>query len=88
MTPIELNGQLNWPKQTIHRLWQPMIENSLLEHQNERLHLPRRTMEMSASLAHPAVNRTISPQTLVRIARELGEIINFVFPVKTGNDLR
>ena len=45
-------------------------------------------MEMAASLTYLAVNRTICPQTLVRIARELGEIINFVFPVKTGNDLR
>ena len=79
LTPIELNGQLNWPKQTIHRLWQPMIENSLLEHQNERLQLTR-TMEMAASLTHLTVNRTICPQTLVRIAREVGEIINFVRP--------
>ena len=57
-----------------------MIENSLIERQNERLQLTPRTMEMAASLTLLAVNRTIFPKTLVRIAREVGEIINFVCP--------
>ena len=84
LTPIGLNGQLNWPKQTIHRLWQPMIENSLIERQNERLQLTPRTMETAASLNHLTVNRTICHQILLRIAREVGETINFVRPETLG----
>ncbi len=84
LTPTELNGQLNWPKQTIHRLCQTMMENGLLERHNKLLQLTTRTMEMVASLSRLAVNRTICHQTLVRMAREVGETINFVRPEKQG----
>jgi DNA-binding IclR family transcriptional regulator len=84
LTPTELNGQLKWPKQTIHRLCQTMIENGLVERHDKRLQVTPRTMEMAASLSRLAVNRTICHQILVRIAQEVGETVNFVRPEKLG----
>ena len=84
LTPTELNGQLKWPKQTIHRLCQTMIENGLLERHDKRLQVTPRTMEMAASISRLAINRTICHQILVRIAQEVGETINFVRPEKLG----
>ncbi len=84
LTPTELNGQLKWPKQTIHRLCQTMIENGLLERHDKRLQVTPRTMEMAASISQLAINRTICHQILVRIAQEVGETINFVRPEKLG----
>ena len=84
LTPTELNGQLKWPKQTIHRLCQTMIENGLLERHDKRLQVAPRTMEMAASLSRLAINRTTCHQILVKIAQEVGETINFVRPEKLG----
>ena len=84
LTPTELNGQLKWPKQTIHRLCQTMIENGLLERHDKRLQVTPRTMEMAASLSRLAVNRAICHQIFVRIAQEVGETVNFVRPEKLG----
>ena len=84
LTPTELNGQLKWPKQTIHRLCQTMIENGLLERHDKRLQVTPRTMEMAASISRLAINRTICHQILVRIAKEVDETINFVRPEKLG----
>ena len=84
LTPTELTGQLKWPKQTIHRLCQATIEDGLLERHHKRLQVTPRTMEMAANLSRLAINRTICHQILVRIAREVGETVNFVRPEKLG----
>ena len=84
LTSTELNGELKWPKQTIHRLCQTMIEDGLIERHQKRLQVTPRTMEMAASLSRLAINRTICHQIFVRIAREVGETVNFVRPEKLG----
>ena len=84
LTPTELNELLKWPKQTIHRLCQTMIENGLVERHDKRLQVTPRTLEMAASISRLAINRTICHQILVRIAQEVDETINFVRPEKLG----
>ena len=61
-----------------------MIEDGLLERHHKRLQVTPRTMEMAANLSRLAINRTICHQILVRIAREVGETVNFVRPEKLG----
>ena len=84
LTPTELNIKLKWPKQTIHRLCQTMIENGLLELHEKRLQVTPRTMDMATNLSRLAVNRITCHQIFVKIARELGETVNFVRPEKLG----
>jgi DNA-binding IclR family transcriptional regulator len=58
-TPTELNARLGWPKQTIHRLCQTLIEAGILEKHDKRLYPGHR----ASPLALPTGPRGLSGAT-------------------------
>ena len=44
VTPTELNNHVGWPKQTIHRLCQTMLQAGILERHDRRLYPGRRAL--------------------------------------------
>ena len=50
-TPTELNAKLGWPKQTIHRLCQTLIEAGILEKHDKRLYPGYRASLLATGLA-------------------------------------
>ncbi|MGC6452949.1 MAG: IclR family transcriptional regulator [Candidatus Puniceispirillaceae bacterium] len=83
-TPTELNAQLGWPKQTVHRLCQTLIEAGILEKHDRRLYPGQRTNLLATGLANRAAARVGCHQLLRQLAAESGETVNFVRPEPRG----
>ena len=84
LTPTEINEQLNWPKQSLHRLCQTLIAEGYLVKQARRLHPTKRLLGLAAGLTQHAAGQTTRHQILQNIARETGETVNFVRPEIKG----
>ena len=84
MTPTEINEQLDWPKQSLHRLCQTLIAEGYLVKQARRLHPTKRLLGLAAGLTQHAAGQTTRHQILQNIARETGETVNFVRPEIKG----
>ena len=84
LTPTELTRQLGWPKQTVHRLCQTLVEAGILEKHNRRLSPGRRTDLLALGLANRVAGRTGCHQLLRQIAETTGETVNFVRPEPGG----
>lgn len=84
LTPTELTRRLGWPKQTVHRLCQTLVEAGILEKHNRRLSPGRRTDLLALGLANRAAGRAGCHQLLRQIAEETGETVNFVRPEPSG----
>lgn len=84
LTPTELTQRLGWPKQTVHRLCQTLIEAGILEKHNRRLSPGRRTDLLALGLANRAAGRAGCHQLLRQIAETSGETVNFVRPEPSG----
>ena len=78
LTPTEINEQLCWPKQSLHRLCQTLIIEGYLVKQARRLHPTKRLLVLAAGLTQHATGQTTRHQILQNIARETGETVNFV----------
>ena len=79
LTPTEINEQLDWPKQSLHRLCQTLIAEDYLVKQARRLHPTKRLLGLAAGLTQHAAGQTTRHQILQNIARETGETVNFGF---------
>ena len=84
LTPTEINEQLCWPKQSLHRLCQTLIIEGYLVKQARRLHPTKRLLVLAAGLTQHAAGQTTRHQILQNIARETGETVNFVRPEIKG----
>ena len=84
LTPTELAQQLGWPKQTVHRLCQTLVEAGILEKHNRRLSPGRRTDLLALGLANRAAGRAGCHQLLRQVAEASGETVNFVRPEPAG----
>ena len=84
LTPTEINEQLDWPKQSLHRLCQTLLNEGYLVKQTRRLHPTKRLLELVAGLNQHATGQTARHQILLNIARETGETVNFVRPEIRG----
>jgi hypothetical protein len=84
LTPTEINEQLDWPKQSLHRLCQTLIAEGYLVKQARRLHPTKRLLGLAAGLTQHAAGQTTRHQILQNIARETGETVNFVRPEIKG----
>ena len=78
LTPTEINEQLDWPTQRLHRLCQTLIAEGYLVKQARRLHPTKRLLRLAAGLTQHAAGQTTRHQILQAIARETGETVNFV----------
>ena len=85
LTPTEINEQLCWPKQSLHRLCQTLIIEGYLVKQARRLHPTKRLLVLAAGLTQHAAGQTTRHQILQNIARETGETVNFVRPEIKGS---
>ena len=72
LTPTEINEQLCWPKQSLHRLCQTLIIEGYLVKQARRLHPTKRLLVLAAGLTQHAAGQTTRHQILQNIARETG----------------
>ena len=84
LTPTEINEQLCWPKQSLHRLCQTLIIEGYLVKQARQLHPTKRLLVLAAGLTQHAAGQTTRHQILQNIARETGETVNFVRPEIKG----
>ena len=84
LTPSEINENLGWPKQSLHRLCQTLIAEGYLVKQARRLHPTKRLLVFAAGITQRAAGQTARHQILLNIARETGETVNFVRPEIRG----
>ena len=84
LTPTEINMELDWPKQSLHRLCQTLVAEGYLVKQARRLHPTKRLLGLAAGLTQHAAGQTTRHQILQNIARETGETVNFVRPEIQG----
>lgn len=77
MTPTELGAVLDWPKQTVHRLCQTLIEAGIVEKRDRRLYPGHRSNNLGAALAYQAAKHIGCHQLLLQVASEVGETVNF-----------
>ena len=54
LTPTEINEQLDWPKQSLHRLCQTLITEGYLVKQARRLHPTKQLLRLAAGLTQHA----------------------------------
>ena len=74
------------PKQTAHRLCNTLVEEGYLNRDvaKGRFRPGRRAREMASSILHASVNHIARHQVLERLAKEVGETVNFVVPEDQG----
>ena len=84
LTPTEINETLGWPKQSIHRLCNTLIEEGYLEKRDRKLHPRQRLFALSTNLSHLDSAHVARHQILLRIAETVGETVNFVRPETSG----
>ena len=84
LTPTELTRRLGWPKQTVHRLCQTLVESGILEKHDRRLSPGRRTDRLALGLANRAAGRIGCHQLLRQVATDIGETVNFARPEPGG----
>lgn len=84
LTPTELTRRLGWPKQTVHRLCQTLVEAGILEKHDRRLSPGRRTDRLALGLANRIAVRIGCHELLRQVAAETGETVNFVRPEPGG----
>ncbi len=84
LTPTEINLQLNWPKQSLHRLCQSLTQEGFLIKQGKRLFSSKRLTELCNGLSQHAVGSIVRHQIMINIARDSGETVNFVRPETRG----
>jgi len=80
LTPTDLTRRLGWPKQTVHRLCQTLVDAGILEKHDRRLSPGRRTHLLALALANRAAGSFACHQLLQQVAAETGETVNFVRP--------
>ncbi|MGC6485588.1 MAG: IclR family transcriptional regulator [Candidatus Puniceispirillales bacterium] len=84
LTPTEVNTILGWPKQSVHRLCNTLIDEGYLEKRGRRLFPRQRLLSLFARLADHGLPLTARHQILQRISAEVGETVNFVRPDTKG----
>lgn len=84
MTPTEINTLLGWPKQSVHRLCNTLIDEGYLEKRGRYLYPRQRLMNLFARLTDHGLPLTARHQILQRVAANVGETVNFVRPDTKG----
>ena len=83
-TPTELNARLGWPKQTIHRLCQTLIEAGIMAKHDKRLYPRHRASLLATGLANLTAALVGCHQILLQLAHDSVETANFVRPKPRG----
>jgi DNA-binding IclR family transcriptional regulator len=86
LTPSEINQQLGWPKQTVHRLCKSMIEEGFLQYDasGKRLQPSTRLNSIANGLIASDWSKTAIHQILESLSNSVQETVNFVIPEQPG----
>ena len=86
MTPSEINDQLNWPKQTVHRLCKSMVEEGFLKYDaaGKRLLPSSKLRTIASGLVASDWISTAVHQALEKLSAKVQETVNFVIPEQPG----
>lgn len=86
LTATEINGDLDLPKQTVHRLVNTLEREGFLvrEQSGNRYRASRRTRQMASGLLNSSRVHLARHQILADVSDRLRESVNFVVPDETG----
>ena len=71
LTPTELTRRLGWPKQTVHRLCQTLVDVGILEKHDRHLCPGRRTNRLALGLANRAAGGLVVIRSSVKLQPRL-----------------
>ena len=86
MSPSEINGHLDWPKQTVHRLCKSMVEEGFLTYDaaGKRLLPSSKLRTIASGLVASDWISTAIHQALEKLSAKVQETVNFVIPEQPG----
>jgi len=84
MTPTEINARLGWPKQSLHRLCNTLIEEGYLDKRNKRLFPRQRLFDLFSNLSRHSTMHIARHQILLEVSSAVRETVNFVRPEAKG----
>lgn len=86
LTPSQINMQLEWPKQTVHRLCKSMVEEGFLQYDaSGKKLLPSPTLRTIANgLLTSDWQASAKHQILEKLSSKVKETVNFVVPENPG----
>lgn len=86
LSPTEINAELGLPKQSIHRLCATLVEQGFLSYEpsGKRLRPGRRLRIMASGILSVSRTHIARRQILRKVARQVGETVNFVVPADDG----
>ena len=86
LTPSEINTELGWPKQTVHRLCKSMVQEGFLTYDaaGKRLLPSTKLCTISNGLIASDWNSTAVHQALEKLSDKVQETVNYVVPEKPG----
>ena len=84
LTTQDLVDQLGWPKQTMHRLMQSLVEEGYLERQGRRFRPSQQLIKMASGILQFAPDLKARRHILTRLSADSGETVNFVMPMDDG----
>ena len=80
----DLVDHLGWPKQSLHRLVQSLVETGYLERQGRRYKPARQLTQLASGIMQFAPDLNARRQILTRLSADSGETVNFVMPMEDG----
>lgn len=84
MSVQDLVDHLGWPKQSLHRLVQSLVETGYLERQGRRYRPARQLTKLASGIMQFAPDLDARRQILTRLSADSGETVNFVMPMEDG----
>jgi len=84
MSIQEMINHLGWPKQSLHRLVQSLVDNRYLERQGRRYSPSKQLSNMANGILHFAPNLYARHRILTQLSADSGETVNFVMPMEDG----
>jgi len=84
MSIQEMINHLGWPKQSLHRLVQSLVDNRYLERQGRRYSPSKQLSNMANGILHFAPNLHSRNRILTQLSADSGETVNFVMPMEDG----
>jgi len=84
MSIQDMINHLGWPKQSLHRLVQSLVDNRYLERQGRRYSPSKQLSNMANGILHFAPNLHARHRILTQLSADSGETVNFVMPMEDG----
>jgi DNA-binding IclR family transcriptional regulator len=80
----EMISALGWPKQSLHRLVQSLVDTGYLERQGRRYAPSKQLLSLANGILHFAPDLHARHQILTQLSADSGETVNFVMPMEDG----